>query len=69
VLANDKDFEGDALHISAINGQAIAVGGTVVLGDGSSVTLNANQTLTLIPTAPSNPWMAANRRTRSSPTR
>jgi len=49
VLANDKDFEGDALHISAINGQAIAVGGTVVLGDGSSVTLNANQTLTFNP--------------------
>ena len=49
MLANDKDFEGDALHISAINGQAIAVGGTVVLGDGSSVTLNANQTLTFNP--------------------
>jgi Ca2+-binding RTX toxin-like protein len=28
VLANDKDFEGDALHISAINGQAISVGQT-----------------------------------------
>src|SRR3954470_12657926 len=49
VLANDKDFEGDALHISQINGQAITVGGTVVLGDGSSVTLNANQTLTFNP--------------------
>jgi hypothetical protein len=49
VLANDKDFEGDALHISQINGQAIVVGGTVVLGDGSSVTLNANQTLTFNP--------------------
>ncbi|HEX8164709.1 MAG TPA: Ig-like domain-containing protein [Beijerinckiaceae bacterium] len=49
VLANDKDFEGDALHVSAINGQAIAVGGSVVLVDGSSVTLNANQTLTFNP--------------------
>src|SRR5215213_764586 len=49
VLANDKDFEGAALPISAINGQAIAVGGTVVLGAGSSVTLNANQTLTFNP--------------------
>jgi VCBS repeat-containing protein len=49
VLANDFDFEGNALSVSHINGQAIAVGGTVVLGNGASVTLNANQTLTYNP--------------------
>lgn len=49
VLGNDKDFERDALHISAINNQAISVGQTVSLGNGASVTLNADQTLTYNP--------------------
>jgi hypothetical protein len=49
VLANDKDFEGDALTITAINGIAIAIGGSVVLASGATVTLNANQTLTYNP--------------------
>jgi hypothetical protein len=51
VLANDADFEGDALTITQIDGQAISVGGSVVLTSGATVTLYANQTLTYDPGA------------------
>lgn len=40
------DVDGDALTITAINGQAIAVGETIAFENGSSVTLNADGTLT-----------------------
>lgn len=49
VLGNDVDFEGNALTITQIDGQDINVGGSVVLGSGAIVTLNANQTLTYDP--------------------
>ncbi|MBX9824727.1 MAG: cadherin-like domain-containing protein [Xanthobacteraceae bacterium] len=49
VLSNDADFEGHALGITQVDGQAISVGGTVVLASGATVTLNANQTLTYDP--------------------
>ncbi|MEA2880527.1 MAG: uncharacterized protein QOF14_5723 [Hyphomicrobiales bacterium] len=49
VLANDRDFEGDALTITKINGQSVSVGQALSLGNGASVTLNANQTLVYDP--------------------
>ncbi|WP_299964079.1 M10 family metallopeptidase C-terminal domain-containing protein [uncultured Roseobacter sp.] len=45
VLGNDTDADGDALAITQINGQAVAVGGSVSLASGAAVTLNANGTL------------------------
>ncbi|WP_254204175.1 VCBS domain-containing protein [Aeromonas sp. FDAARGOS 1408] len=42
VLGNDTDADGDPLTITAINGQAIAEGGTVAISNGS-VTLNNGQ--------------------------
>lgn len=45
VLDNDGDPEGDALTITEINGQAVAVDGTVDLASGASVTLNGDGTL------------------------
>lgn len=45
-LANDTDFEGDTLTITAVAGQAISVGGSVTLASGAVVTLNADGTLT-----------------------
>ncbi|WP_323070462.1 retention module-containing protein, partial [Aeromonas jandaei] len=42
VLGNDTDADGDRLTISAINGQAIAEGGTVAISNGS-VTLSNGQ--------------------------
>jgi VCBS repeat-containing protein len=45
VLSNDSDPEGDPLTITVVNGQAISVGGTVMLGTGALVTLNADGTL------------------------
>ncbi|WP_082970016.1 retention module-containing protein [Aeromonas dhakensis] len=42
VLGNDTDVDGDPLTITAINGQAIAEGGTVAISNGS-VTLNNGQ--------------------------
>jgi hypothetical protein len=53
VLANDVDFEGNALTITQIDGQAITVGGSVVLASGAVVTLNANMTLSYDPGASS----------------
>lgn len=49
VLANDVDFEGDRLKITAIDGQAIALGGSVTLASGAVVTLNLNGKLTYDP--------------------
>ncbi|WP_429155672.1 retention module-containing protein, partial [Aeromonas media] len=42
VLGNDSDLDGDRLSITAINGQAIAEGGSVAIGNGS-VTLTNGQ--------------------------
>ncbi|HDN9017482.1 TPA: retention module-containing protein, partial [Aeromonas salmonicida] len=42
VLDNDTDLDGDSLSITAINGQAIAEGGSVAIGNGS-VTLTNGQ--------------------------
>ena len=49
VLANDSDVDGDTLAVSHVNGVNIGVNGTVALGDGASVRLNADGTLTYIP--------------------
>ena len=54
VLANDTDVDGEALTISHINGVNIGVNGTVSLGDGASVRLNADGTLTYTPAANAN---------------
>lgn len=51
VLANDSDIDGDTLAVSHVNGVNIAVNGTVALGDGASVRLNADGTLTYTPAA------------------
>ncbi|WJH41457.1 Ig-like domain-containing protein [Aliirhizobium terrae] len=45
VLANDSDADNDPLTITAIDGQAIGVGGTVPV-TGGTITLNADGTLT-----------------------
>ncbi|MDM5133883.1 retention module-containing protein, partial [Aeromonas piscicola] len=42
VLGNDSDLDGDRLSITAVNGQAIAEGGSVAIGNGS-VTLTNGQ--------------------------
>lgn len=45
VLINDTDVDtGDTLSITQVNGQAIAVGGSVTLASGAKVSLNANGT-------------------------
>jgi len=51
VRSNDSDVDGDTLTVTHIEGQAIAVGGTVALTDGGAVKLNANGTLTYTPAA------------------
>ncbi|WP_205618847.1 cadherin-like domain-containing protein [Terasakiella pusilla] len=48
LLANDSDLDGDTLTITQIDGQDIAVGETVDVGNGS-VTLNADGTVTFAP--------------------
>ena len=48
VLANDSDSDGDPLSVRAVNGVAIAVGGSVVV-EGGRVTLNDDGTLTFTP--------------------
>ena len=45
IQANDDDPDGDVVTITAINGQPIAVGGSVTLPSGSVVTLNADGTV------------------------
>jgi VCBS repeat-containing protein len=50
VLGNDTDADGDALTVRAIDGVAIAPGGSVAV-EGGRVTLNANGTLTFVPNA------------------
>src|SRR4029079_12683947 len=50
VLANDTDGNGDALTITKVNGQNIAVGGSVAV-TGGTVTLGADGKLTFTPTA------------------
>ncbi|MDA7425634.1 Hint domain-containing protein [Thalassococcus lentus] len=47
-LANDDDLNGGGLTITQINGEDIVVGQTVTLGTGEQVTLNADNTLTVI---------------------
>lgn len=48
VLANDINETGGAVFITKINDQTVAVGDTVVLTTGQSVTLNSDGTLTLV---------------------
>jgi len=48
-LSNDSDDGNEALSIVAIDGQAIAVGETVILSDGAKVTLNTDDTITYDP--------------------
>ncbi|MGL4395936.1 MAG: Ig-like domain-containing protein, partial [Hyphomicrobium sp.] len=50
VRGNDSDVDSAALTVTAINGTAIASGGSVAI-TGGSVTLNANGTLTFTPNA------------------
>ncbi|MEM8772430.1 MAG: Ig-like domain-containing protein [Pseudomonadota bacterium] len=52
--ANDNDPDGDDLTITAIDGGAIAVGGSVTLPSGASITLNADGSLTFAPGANQN---------------
>ena len=47
ILANDIGTAGGGLTITEINGQAIAVDGTVVLPNGTEITLNADGTITV----------------------
>ncbi|MBV7500352.1 retention module-containing protein, partial [Achromobacter sp. ACM05] len=42
VLSNDSDADGDALHVSAVNGQAAGVGTAIAGSNGGSFTLNAD---------------------------
>jgi len=49
VLGNDSDVDGDALTITQINVTAVVAGGSVAV-TGGTVTLNANGTLTYVPT-------------------
>ncbi|WP_210188456.1 Ig-like domain-containing protein [Methylobacterium sp. 174MFSha1.1] len=53
VLANDRDADGDPLAVTAIDGQAVAPGGTVAVASGA-VTLNLDGTLTFAPAADAN---------------
>ncbi|MCF2906701.1 Ig-like domain-containing protein [Octadecabacter sp. CECT 8868] len=43
VLANDSDPDGDALTITAVDGQAIAEGESITTGEGTIVTLSGGQ--------------------------
>ena len=54
VLANDTDVDGETLTITHVNGANIAVNGTVAVGGGASVRLNADGTLTYVPAANAN---------------
>jgi hypothetical protein len=49
VLANDIDFNGDALTVSAVNGSAAHVGTAIAVTDGT-LTLNADGSFTFTPT-------------------
>ena len=49
VVANDTDVDGDELHVSEIDGHAIAAGKSVTLAGGGSVTLNGDGTITFSP--------------------
>ena len=50
VLANDHDPDtADHLHVTMVDGQALAVGGSVVLGSGAVVTLSADGALNYDP--------------------
>ncbi len=50
VLANDTDADGQALSVTAVDGQPISAGQTIILGSGDgSATLNADGTLTFRP--------------------
>ncbi|MFY9478165.1 MAG: Ig-like domain-containing protein [Aquabacterium sp.] len=49
LLANDTDADGDKLTITHINGQPIAVGGSVELPGKGTVTLNADGKVTFTP--------------------
>ena len=45
VLENDSDSDNDPVTITAVNGQAISVGGAVTLSSGARILLNANGSL------------------------
>ncbi|MEM9733083.1 MAG: tandem-95 repeat protein [Pseudomonadota bacterium] len=49
VASNDTDFEGDVLTITAINGNPIALGGSVTLPEGTVGLASDGQTLTFAP--------------------
>lgn len=51
VLANDTDVDGETLTVTHVNGANIVVNGTVAVGGGASVRLNADGTLTYVPAA------------------
>src|SRR5262249_45264514 len=42
VLANDTHDAGDAIHVTAVNGDAAAVGNQITLASGAKLTLNAD---------------------------
>ena len=48
-LANDTDFDNDAISIIGISDQPMSPGETMTLGSGATVTLNTNGTLTYTP--------------------
>ena len=48
VLTNDSDADGDTLSVAQINGVSIAVGATATLASGTTVTRNADGTLTVV---------------------
>jgi VCBS repeat-containing protein len=49
VLTNDSDIEGDALAVTAVNGQAAGVGQPVTLASGANLTLNSDGNFTYDP--------------------
>ncbi|WP_175139659.1 VCBS domain-containing protein, partial [Achromobacter animicus] len=49
VLSNDSDIDGDALHVSAVNGHAASVGKAIAGSNGGSFTLNADGSYTFNP--------------------
>ena len=48
VLSNDSDIDGGALSVTHINGTAVAIGDTVIFASGTTVTRNADGTLSVV---------------------
>ena len=49
VLANDTDVDGDPLIVGEVNGVPANVGVPITLGSGSTLTVNADGSLTYVP--------------------